>query len=54
MRLERRREGLTLYATDPHLVARVGKALADDLGGRLELRYREDEFLLATWAPASP
>src|SRR5262245_11153917 len=51
MRLEMVRGQVVVYATDAHLVARIGKALQHDLGGRLDLRYRDDEFLLARWSP---
>ena len=51
MRLDQDHGRLVVYATDSHLIARLGKALRNDLGGSLDLRFGEDEFLLARWTP---
>lgn len=50
MSLKEEKEGITVSATTEHLVARIGKSIQRDFGGKLDLRYApEDKFALVHW-----
>ncbi len=44
------KEKILVSATTEHLIARIGKAVLRDFGGKLELRYApEDKYATARW-----
>jgi len=50
IRLKQNPDGITVSATTEHLVARIGKSIQRDFGGKLDLRYApEDKFALVHW-----
>ena len=49
-RTEEHPDGIFLYSTSDHLVARIGKSLRSAFGGKLSVKYGpEDEWALARW-----
>ncbi len=50
IRIEEKRDRISISATTEHLIARIGKAIQRDFGGELELKYApEDKFATARW-----
>ena len=48
--MKENKDGIMVSATTEHLVARIGKAIQRDFGGKLSLKYApEDKFALAHW-----
>ncbi len=50
IRIEERKDKISISATTEHLTARIGKAIQRDFGGELVLKYApEDKFATARW-----
>jgi hypothetical protein len=50
IRMMQGRDSIVVSATTEHLIARIGKSIQRDFGGKLDLKYAlEDKFALAHW-----